>query len=253
MMMPGSSGDGYYLFVKNPLQGILQNLLLAATGRVEDMETAALMSNADDPGAVARGIVAEWPFEMPILDEAGIYTTHEEIRGELKDASRGHRYDVALQQYIFHVPFIGNASIFQMKPTMRISMPLMARVSESELQVEFREEIPNADAMNATFERTLSHVKSYLGWIDADLATGLASIISSVTSAVQSRQTCIKQASAVATNLGYPLRKRDDAARIAVPIRRKAIQFSQARSSTQWSPAAPEPYLEDSAYEAILV
>jgi hypothetical protein len=252
MLEPSSSGDGYYLFVKNPLQGILQNLLLAATGKVEDMEAAALMSPSDDPGAVAREIVAEWPFKMPILDEAGIYTTHEEIRGEVKDVPRGHRRDVPLQRYVFHIPFSGNASVFHIKPKMTLSTPLVAQVSGSEVQVEFREETPNADAMKATFERTLSHIKSYLGWIEADLETGLPSIISSVTSTVQTRRARIKQASGVAASLGYPLRKRDDSARVAVPIKRKLIQVNEARSPTQGSPAAPEPYLENSAYEAIL-
>jgi hypothetical protein len=246
--MHGSSMDSY-LFVKNPLQGVLQGLLRAATGGVEDME-AALMLGAD-PDAVAREIVAQWPFEIPVLDEACIYTTHEEVRGEVKDAFSGHiRRDVPMQQYVYHVPFAGNAAIFQMRPSTSISTPPMARVSGSELLVDFRELNPNADAMKSRFALVLSQIKNYLGWVQTDLTAELASIISSVTSAVQSRQIRIKQASAVAASLGYPLRKRDDAAQVAAPLKRKTIELSQTKASAPQPQL--EPYLENSAFEAIL-
>jgi hypothetical protein len=73
-MQCASSVDSQ-LFVKHPLQGVLQGLLQAATGKVEDIE-AALVSAAD-PAGLTHEIFAEWPFEIPVIDEAGIYTTHD--------------------------------------------------------------------------------------------------------------------------------------------------------------------------------
>src|ERR1700730_11754148 len=98
-----------HLFVKHPLQGNLQNLLAAATGAIEDMEATLLLEA--DPATIARETVGRWPFEIPVLDEGGIYATHEEVQGEVRDAfSGGIRRDVLMQQYVYHVPFTGNAA-----------------------------------------------------------------------------------------------------------------------------------------------
>jgi hypothetical protein len=246
--MQGSRVDNY-LFVKHPLQGNLQNLLQAATGAVEDEEATSLL--AAIPHDLAREIVARWPFEVPVLDEAGIYTTHEEIQGEVRDAFSGNiRPGVPMQRYVFHVPFAGNAAIFQMTPSTTSSSRPVAQVSGSELLVEFREVNPNADAMKREFDSTLGAIKQYLEWIQNDLASGIPSLSSSVTSAVQSRQNRLKQASSVAAKLGYPLRKRDDAAQVAVPIKRKPIPLRRTNASTKQ--LQMEPSLENSAFEAIL-
>jgi hypothetical protein len=137
-----------------------------------------------------------------------------------------------------------------MTPSTTSSSRPAAQVYLNEVLIEFREVNPNADAIKRTFESTLSQIKQYLEWIQNDLAFGIPSLTSSVTSAVQSRQNRLKQANAVAANLGYPLLKRGDAARIAVPIKRKVIQSNQAKPPVQGTQA--EPYLENSAYEAIL-
>jgi hypothetical protein len=42
-----------------------------------------------DPDTLAREIMAEWPFEVPELNEAGIYTMHDEVSGEVTDAFTG--------------------------------------------------------------------------------------------------------------------------------------------------------------------
>jgi hypothetical protein len=246
-MQYASSVDSH-LFVKNPLQGVLQGLLQAATGKVEDIEAALLLEA--DPDTLSREILTEWPFEIPVLDEAGIYTTHDEVRGELRDAFGQIRHDVPMQQYVYHVPFAGHPAIFHMRPSTGTASPPIARISGTELLVEFREVNPNADVMKARFEVVLSNIKTYLGCIQTDLTPGLAGIVSSVTSAVQSRQMRIKQAGAVAANLGYPLRKRDDAAQVAVPIKRKIIPLRQTIASSKQPQM--EPYLENSAFEAIL-
>jgi hypothetical protein len=237
------------LFLKRPLQEVLQGLLQAATGKVEDLEAGVVLTA--DPETLAREIVAEWPFDVPELEEASIYTTHEEVRGEVPDAFSGSiRRDVPMQEYVYHVPFAGNASIFQMRPSTGTATRPVARISGAELLIEFRELNPNAEAMTQKFGMTLSHIKTYLAWIQGDLTPGLAGVVSSVTSAVKSRQIRLTQASAVAAKLGYPLRKRDDAARVAVPIKRKPIPLRQTNGPGKQPPM--EPYLENSAFEAIL-
>jgi hypothetical protein len=247
--MQYASSVDRHLFVKHPLQGVLKGLLRAATGKVEDIDAALVL--AADPATLTHEILAEWPFEIPVLDEAGIYTTHEEVRGEVRDAfSGGIRPDVPMQQYVYHLPFAGDAAIFHMRPSTGTASPPIARISGTELLVEFRELNPNADVMKARFEVVLSNIKTYLGWIRGDLTVGLAGTVSSLTSAVISRQIRLKQAGVVAANLGYPLRKRDDAARVAVPIKRKPIPLRQTKASSKQPPM--EPYLENEAFEAIL-
>jgi hypothetical protein len=248
--MNSQSDQDKPLFSRESIGNAFVRIWASAQQRIEGIASDDILARRSDE--VAAKLLAAFAFEVPVLRTAEVILTHDEIYENRRDVFGNIRRLPAFR-YIYHVPFSGASAIFEWQPTT-ITPPLpVARIVagvDSELQIEFRELTPNSDDIARKVERTIKEINSHLEWMKTDVDRNWKDLSVRVNDAIQTRRTRLHQAGLVAKSLGYPLRKRGDAERLAVPLKRKQIVATSAKNAVK--PVAMDPFLEDAAYEEIL-
>lgn len=100
--------------------------------------------------------------------------------------------------------------------------PPSGRVGNGVISMTIVERQPDAERLNAEFERFLTNLRQHLDWLRPDVQRWNQSIAGLVENHVQARRRRAEQAGTVASGLKFPLKARADrAATFSVPIRRR--------------------------------
>jgi formamidopyrimidine-DNA glycosylase len=104
------------------------------------------MLDEDEVGAASR-IVAMLTLEAPVIDESRLYA--------VKNGD----------EITIHIPFKGDFSIFEVKPSRHAPNPPLGEVDakESEVLLTYR------DAGSTLHERTVREIKQYLEWLRPEI------------------------------------------------------------------------------------
>jgi hypothetical protein len=240
------------LFSKREIRTYLD---IAHRGLVTEIQSlpAALFTenNADE---LAQQLVAKYSVTTPTLDEAGIWVDEEDTRIDVsKDPNRlllDHSRPFYVQGTIYshHVPFSGNADVFDLRPSYYSSVFPAANVNNEELVFAHEDTRHDATAVKGTFAQELAETKKLLGWADNDIRQHNDKIVATATTLLQERRDKRARDRAVVEQLGYPLRRRTDApTTYAIPVVRKPLPVTLPAPL----PTEPAP-LTDATYEDIL-
>jgi hypothetical protein len=153
----------------------------------------------------------------------------------------------------FAVPFDGDGNLFKYSPsTFTTVLPYGdISITNNELRITIKSLDHNAQSVRAIFDRTLSEIQQYLGWVAQDVGQFNSSLKQSAHQMIEQRRQKLLQAQSMTAALGFPIKRRDDAPlTYIVPVERRKLH-SQAPSVTS-EPFKPEPALEMKEYEDIL-
>ncbi|MBY0314419.1 MAG: hypothetical protein K2Q26_02800 [Bdellovibrionales bacterium] len=195
------------------------------------------------------------------LDEPGIYAETNDVQADPRslgdrnnyffDDRMGSSRTISATEIAFHVPFSGEAELFQVQPSTFTFNPPRAEIASGE--VVFRYTFGTADAQTArsNFDRDLANVRQYVNNLKSDFIPFNAELKNVAQSRLQQRFSKLQKDNDVAAALGFPVKKRGDAPKTyAVPsVKRKLAPRPQA--STQ-AAAKLEPTLPLDEYEHIL-
>jgi hypothetical protein len=147
------------------------------------------------------------------------------------------------------VPYVGERELFHFQPSSYTLSPPAADISQSSLQLCYVGENVDDDVKKQA-DKTIEDIQRYLNTMKADIERFHKDLDGYIKGLITKRKERYIQAHKVASNIGFPLKKRNDSLTYISPeIKRKA---KIEKPTPQVGGAAPEPVLSEDDYLHIL-
>lgn len=214
---------------------------------------------ATDPGELADYLVEKGTLEVPRLLRDRIYLdepAEAKVDGsqdwDRAISDRSKPFYITGVTFTYHVPFDGDEELLLLSPsTFSTSRPDGKVTTGHEITWAFTSAKPQ-DTPQPHFDRNLSLIDQYLGWVEAEVAPWSSALPGVVRSIVEERRQRLLFDRGRAAQLGYPVRRRDEAPdTYRLPIaRRRAL--SPPQPATRPAGWEPEPAMAMEVYEDVL-
>jgi hypothetical protein len=223
-------------------------------------EIAAVPSNKLlnlTPDDLADQFFERFHIEVPVIRDADIQVSQNEVQVDVSHDpmravfDRSRPFYVAGTSVTFHVPFDGEAKMFGAKPsTFSMRLPV-AEVRGQELVFTFERLDHDAEAVKRDFERELGEVKEWIEWVRNDVKQFNDSLRIKAKQIIERRREKVLKDQGLASQLGFPLRRREDAPKtFAIPTARR--QRPSVAHPKADKPFVPEPALDAAEYDHII-
>jgi hypothetical protein len=245
-----------HLFAGGSLHEYLGSTLSKALDEVRTTDREYILRVSEED--FCRYLIAKYRRETPVLrvderyaeepEEAKVDVSQDFRRG-IRDRSRPHYITGSLFKIV--IPFDGEGALFTYQPSTYTMNPPLGYVEGNKLLFAQVQTDLASDALRAEFNRNLTSIQSYLGYVKSDVAHYQANLEGRVRKEVQQRRHRLLAEMDLAGGLGIPIRRRADAPRTyAIPdVRRKpAIERPLVKPGSY----RPEPALEAAEYDRIL-
>lgn len=247
--------DMEQLFTKYDLRRSLEERERRMREEIEAYDSNRLLNTSVDD--LAAYFEKTYRVEPLRLREEDLVVDHREARVDVSQRWEYAVHDRSRPAYVsgtefsMEVPFEGEADLFHMSPSTATLTSPQAKVEQGKIVLEQRTANPDPVVIRSEFERDLSLIRSYVGWVEKDVIRFNDSLQDQAGRWIEARRERLLRDRGVAAQLGYPLRRRNDAPRTyaAPEIRRKVRPHPPAASSAAF---VPEPALADAEYEHIL-
>lgn len=244
--------EGTYLFRDQELDQFLGERRAAMLAEVERIPTQVVACG--DVNDLAARLAAEHSCQPAVLRKADLHLETEELEMSVDEIPDGRlMFDaddgatVRGTRYSWHVPFDGEGELFRCAgPTWSTNMP-QAEIENSELVFARRAHQQDATQLKTDFERAYSLTEQHLREINARVERFNTQLVSDAHNAIVSRRERLVKAGSIATEMGYPLKRRADAPptySVSLPKKRDPISTAKA------SPLEPAVAMRD--YDEIL-
>ncbi len=149
------------------------------------------------------------------------------------------------------VPFTGESTVFNFRPTTYSYSPPQAIISGNELIIEITGITLSADAVREEIKSTLAEIDKYLTWLRKDAESLNASLPGHARAKIAARRDKLLASKNLVSSLGFALKENPHSplTYTASSVRRKLNPTPPPASST---PYRPEPSLSGQDYEHIL-
>jgi hypothetical protein len=255
-------GRPSYLFAGGDLQRVLEALradAISEAGRLPLGAVSGANRHVTESELVDSAFV-----EAPVLlkDEVGL--DHQDMPLDARDvpgrrvSDRSRPLLIDGTRFVFSVPFEGDPRCFGFTPARRVlaSHP-PGEIDSTESCLRYVEVIPSdqlggevEEQLKSRFERWLRRVEELTDLAAQDVRYHNDKLASGVRAAVERRLSKLEADHEAANRLGIPIRKRADADRIRVPVKRKRLR--PIRPVPVGDAAASEPELMDADFEEVV-
>jgi len=123
-----------------------------------------------DDAQLAERLADTFSINVPILEDANRSVSTGDIQVDVSQDpnrtifNRSRPFYMSFPEVTIHVPFKGDPTVFDIKPTTQTMNPPFGDVREDELLLVFTVVDPTMD-VNAAAARTIAEVKQYLEWL----------------------------------------------------------------------------------------
>ncbi|MFB8347940.1 hypothetical protein [Streptomyces niveus] len=189
--------------------------------------------------------------EPVVLDRGGLTTDSiEDVF--IADHQFGEHVQVRQTLATFSVPFTGDRQLLTLRTSTFNFNPPRASVRDTELKIYWTGGTGTqaSDAVRQNLDKQLNDIEQWLGWGAAQVNAYNETARQKIATEVQARRARVLANRNLQASLGFPMRKRPDAATYTVPIKRKKIVPRQTAPAS--GPFRPEPTLDEAQYEAAL-
>lgn len=164
----------------------------------------------------------------------------------------GQTFTRRVTAFTLVVPFDGNPEVFTLQVSS-LQKPLRAEIGDSELRLFCTPNGGNAATIKANFDTQLNEIERSIDRAKANINQHRRRLAAEIPELVANRRTKLLADREVHASIGFPIKRRKDAATYAVPVRRRQVTpHLESTSSRHTQPFAPEPALERRHYEAAL-
>ncbi len=244
-----------YLFSQYDLRSVLESQETKMRSEIDRLEPDRILNTS--PDELATYFFETYSLEAPQLREADITTDHQEakvdIRGDPHRAirDRGVPHFISGTMYTFYVPFSGDSHLFACKPSIFGTSLPRGEFDESELTFRYSRTNHDAVGVRTEFDRDLKDIKTWLANVKNQVEEHAAKLTELATRHINERRERLLGDHAVASSLGFPIRRRDHApSTYAVPNVRRKLKPSMP--ATKKEPQTLQPTLAMPEYEHIL-
>ncbi len=243
------------LFVKHDLRAVLEAHEAEMFSKIDAIDQNELLGI--DVEQLCDYFEAEYRVDLPRLDESAVTVDQRETQIDVSQDSgrvirdRSRPFYVTGTEVTFFVPLEGDTNLFYCAASTRSSMAPRAIVGTNELLIVVRRPSLEAEGARAEFDRQLSGIRQHLGWVAKDVEPFNAGIRAKAKGRIEARREKALRDKGVVSDLGFPLRRREDATpTYVVPAARKRPPFPTPSPGS--AAQAPEPELAMAQYEEIL-
>ena len=239
------------LFSDRQIGDILQKHREAMFAEIDEIDGSSLLNT--DVDEWCDFFEERFTIKVPQLKEDEIHTAQKEVLIPVINVYEGNIQELGTK-FSFFIPFEGNRELFKIQPSPYVmigSNPIQADLNEFEIVLSYERLNPDLNEIKASFNRGLANIKENLNYIHRQVSSCNNSIREQTKSRIQNRRQKLFKDQELITQLGFPIRKRDNAPlTYVVPTVRKKISVAPPSASTP--PFIPEPTLDMKEYEHIL-
>ncbi|WP_053085082.1 hypothetical protein [Streptomyces leeuwenhoekii] len=242
-MNPGST-----LFSNGDLASTLDRQLSRISNAVAGLNENSLLTVPEQD--ICDSLQEKYLIDPVVLDRDGV--TIDSIEdGYTTVRQFGEEARIRQTAVTVSVPFSGEPSLLNLKPSTFTYSPPQATVGDWELKIYWTGPL-NSDpaAVRKGIDEQLDTIEKWLSWSLTQLNAYNATVRERILTEVRARKERVLSMRNLQASIGFPLRQRSDAATYSVPITRKKIVPRTTRSATE--SFRPEPALEEAQYEAAL-
>ena len=245
------------LFAGKSAHQVILDLPQRAMEQLKALDENKILSTPTDD--LVSSVYSKFRVEIPQLHDANAWIDEREIKREIRD--RGYGYDVHEDRFggertivtrvvDFHVPFLGDAGVFNLQPSQRSLPGPEAEIKSQELIITLVTDGKTAEQIRHEFGGRAQDIKTHLQRLKLDLQGLQTQIEGPARQYVEQRKAQLLQSKSLVASLGFPMKRRSEAPTTyrAPEVRRKIIP---ARPQTV-APFKPEPVLDEAEYQHIL-
>jgi hypothetical protein len=239
------------LFARNDLPGVLEAQRLAAKQALDSWDPDQLLATAD--ADVMDYLIAKYSVDCPVLQrgQAEQLPVSEEIQ-TARGVFSGRPVQQRMTKVVLAVPFDGEEDVCKYRATSFSMNAPRAQVLAGELQLTWTGDPQgglNPAAIRQYFDSQLDSIENYLSWSRGDVERHNAGLRNEVSYYLAQRKARLLADRQMEEGIGFPVRRRPDAARYAVPAARREISAPRPAAG---GPYQPEPMLSEAQYEQAL-
>ncbi|MEK0326200.1 MAG: hypothetical protein QQN63_10910 [Nitrosopumilus sp.] len=199
----------------------------------------------------------EYKIDIPRIDEENIEVDYGDAKINVAGRFDYLTLDDGTPVYVtgtrvsFYLPFEGDADLFRCKPSTFNSNPPRGRVAGNKIVLTYERTDQDAAQFKSDFDRDLSNIQQYLGWIARDVESFNSSVNSKAKQTIEARREKLLKDQGLAAAFGFSLKRMDGAPKTyVVPTQRRKVPARMPEASSE--PVVPEPTLDMQEYEQIL-
>lgn len=165
----------------------------------------------------------------------------------------GERYTRRVTRLVLVVPFEGEKDVFTLRAnTSSTMLPQVLRLQDREIHLAVDNPSNDPAAVKGAFDEQIANIEQYLSWSRQDIDRHNQQMRTEVPGMVAKRREELLATRNLQAQIGYPVRRRQDADRYAVPMSRKSVNPRPQRTSGARAPFKPEPAMQEQDYQAAL-
>lgn len=249
-----SARNDDYLFNKPELRLVVANLEKDLLQQIEQIDEGRLLNT--NPEELADYFASEFTIEPPTLLENDIEVSQKDIKIDVSNDYSRTMFDQSGPLYVdgtrftYHVPFIGDAKLFQYQASTFTFNPPRGKTVGLELQLVYEQTNLNIEALKGQFNRDLVEIKRHLEWVASDVKPFNTKLRETILTKINQRREKFTKDHTAAAELGFPVRQRENAPKtFSVPTTRKRLPMPEPKTGN----GKPlEPTLDAMNYEYIL-
>lgn len=210
-----------------------------------------------DPQEFKKYLIKKYQLTAPTLKEADIYVDKSEEEVDVSQDRGRVVFDRNRPVYVkgmkvfYHIPFDGNPELFKYQTSTSSFNPPRANIRNNEIVVEVIELDHNTDSVKREFEQNFNKIKKGLGWVNQEVSQFNNSLNAKIEQKIKTRKDKLVKDQSLISELGFPLRKREDAANTySVPNIKRKVSLIKPTATT--SATKLEPVLSMEEYENVL-
>ncbi|GAA0947201.1 hypothetical protein GCM10009554_43850 [Kribbella koreensis] len=241
------------LFSVPDLRTALDQQRAAALNEIMTMSAAEFLAWRE--AELNEELVSKYSVSLPVLGRDGAHLASgvEDTVVTMRGFRPQYGYEEVSTTVVLVVPFEGDAPVLKYRATTYTANPPFGEYKVGELRLTWsgaHAGAPAAAAIRNHFDERLDRIQEHLIWSRSDINQHHDRLRHVVAEAVATRRSKLLADRALESALGYPLRKRIDAAAYESPIKRR--QVTPAYSPRARKASRPEPFLADEQYEDAL-
>ncbi|MEV5968137.1 hypothetical protein AB0L70_40600 [Kribbella sp. NPDC051952] len=241
------------LFSVKDLRTVLDQQRAEALNEITTMQPAEFLAWSE--AELNEQLMSKYSVTLPVLERHNAFMADgvEDTVATVRGFRPQFGYEEIATMVVLVAPFEGDAPVFKYRATSFTLNPPRGEHRERELRLTWRGAhtgARDADAIRAYFDEQLDRIEQHLVWSRSDINQYHDELRRAVADAVNKRRLKFLTDRELESALGYPLRRRPDAAVYDAPIKRR--QFTPARPSPSAGAPRPEPFLADEQYEEAL-
>ncbi|MEU3356119.1 hypothetical protein [Streptomyces sp. NPDC037389] len=238
------------LFARESLARILDDLANGLAREVADWPADDLLATPEED--VVQHLTSKYSRDCPIIDQAAISVLDDDGQVD-RDISNGlfrDTFTVRRTLITIAVPFTGDAEIFKWRPNRFTSVPPRAQVVGQELHLTWEGSDGDPDRIKSMADQAIAGIQQWLDWSRHQVDQHNREVAANARSRVSARHRKVLGDRDLRAAIGFQLRRRDEGAAVAAPIKRRKITTRPSPPST--GAFRPEPAISDADYNAAI-